>query len=485
MSSRESKTPSPPDKAEQIALPKAQVQVSSEALFRYQVVSDVRSRRERDESLSDSVKQVASRQHAVLTGGQRRVSKRTLYRWLSAFESGGLAGLEPQSRKSTGNLALTQDLLEFLQTTKQDDSKASVPEVLRRAREQGVLAHDQRVDRTTAYRACVRLGLPLSHLSTKRDRDARRFSYPHRMMMMLVDGKHFRAGAKRARRVAFFFLDDCTRKGLHVVVGTKGEATQLFLRGLYELILKYGLAAIIYLDNGPAFIADDAGIVIGQSGMHLVLGTSGYPEGHGKVERFNRTASSTVLRALTRPEVDPSVPALELRLQHFLHEQYNRWPHESLNGQTPEQRWQTDSQPLRFPSSETDLRERFFVTETRRVSNDHVISFEGTAYEVPRGHATTRATLRRAVLDDSLYVLHQGQWTRLHPVDLTANAYARRARPGAAAPEDDQGPPPVPTAACQAFDRDFGPVVDADGNCPAPTRASNSEPLPPPESEDE
>ena len=474
MSSRESKAPPPPDNAEQIALPKAQVQVSSEALFRYQVVSDVRSRRERDESLSDSVNQVASRQHAVLTGGQRSVSKRTLYRWLSAFESGGLAGLEPRARSGQGTTALSSDLVRFLQTTKQDDPKASVPEVLRRAREQGVLQRDERVDRTTAYRVCARLGLPLSQLSTKRDRDARRFTYPHRMMMMLVDGKHFRAGAERARRVAFFFLDDCTRKGLHVVVGTKGEATQVFLRGLYELILKYGLAVIIYLDNGPAFIADDAGIVIGQSGMHLVLGTSGYPEGHGKVERFNRTALSTVLRALTRPEVEPSAPALELRLQHFLHEQYNRRPHESLDGQTPEQRWQADSQPLRFPSSETDLRERFFVTETRRVSNDHVISFEGTAYEVPRGHATTRATLRRAVLDDSLYVLHQGQWTRLHPVDLTANAYARRARPGATAPDDDQGPPPVPTAACHAFDRDFGPVVTTDGGCPEPTRVCDS-----------
>jgi hypothetical protein len=79
-------------------------------------------------------------------------------------------------------------------------------------------------------------------------------------------------------------------------------------------------------------------------------------------------------------------------------------------------------------------------------------------------------TLRRSVLDDSLFFLHQGQWTRLHPVDLTANAYARRARPGAAAPDDDQGPPPVPTAACHAFDRDFGPVVTADGGCPEPTR---------------
>jgi hypothetical protein len=205
--------------------------------------------------------------------------------------------------------------------------------------------------------------------------------------------------------------------------------------------------------------------------MHLVLGTAGYAEGHGKIERFNRTAWNGLLRALTRPEVDPSVSALELRLQHFLHDQYNRWPHEALAGQSPEQRWQADPQPLRFPSSEAELRERFFVTETRQVSSDHIVSFEGTAYEVPRGYATTRATLRRSVLDDSLYLLHQGQWTRLHPVDPTANAYTRRARPGPTEPEE--GPPPVPTAACHAFDRDFGPVVTAEGSCPEPVRVSD------------
>jgi transposase InsO family protein len=483
MSSRESKTPPLTGNAQHIAAPQALVQVSSEVLFRYQVLSDVLSRRMRGESRSRSVQQVADRMHRMLDGSERRVSPRSLYRWLSAFDKGGLAALELQSREGPGCTVLSSDLLRFLEETKQDDPTASVPEVLRRARQRGVLAHDEHVDRTTVYRACVRLGLPVSQLSCKRNRDARRFSYPHRMMMMLVDGKHFRAGAARARRVAFFYLDDCTRMGLHAVVGTRGEAARVFLRGLFELIRKYGLGIIVYLDNGAAFIADDSAIVITQLEMHLVLGTAGYPEGHGKIERFNRTASNSLLRALTRPEVDPSVPSLELRLQHYLREQYNREPHESLGGQSPEQRWQADSQPLRFPNSEADLRDRFFVAETRQVSNDHIISFAGIEYEVPRGHATTRATLRRGVLDDSLYLLHQGQWTRLHPVDLTANAYDRRARPAPTEPEE--GPPPVPTAACHAFDRDFGPVVTADGGCPDPTRVCDPAHPHRPENEDE
>ena len=40
-----------------------------------------------------------------------------------------------------------------------------------------------------------------------------------RMLMVLADGKHFRAGTARLKRVALVFLDDASRYGLDVVVG--------------------------------------------------------------------------------------------------------------------------------------------------------------------------------------------------------------------------------------------------------------------------
>jgi hypothetical protein len=49
------------------------------------------------------------------------------------------------------------------------------------------------------------------------------------MQMVLCDGKHFRAGAARLRRVALFFLDDATRMGLHVVVGKMIEYCESIL----------------------------------------------------------------------------------------------------------------------------------------------------------------------------------------------------------------------------------------------------------------
>jgi hypothetical protein len=47
------------------------------------------------------------------------------------------------------------------------------------------------VDRTAVWCACVRLGLPLLRVPARQEADQRRFAYPHRMMMVLADGKHF------------------------------------------------------------------------------------------------------------------------------------------------------------------------------------------------------------------------------------------------------------------------------------------------------
>ena len=47
--------------------------------------------------------------------------------------------------------------------------------------------------------------------------------------------------------------------------------------------------------------------------IHLVLGTAAYPEGHGKIEKFNQTAQAQVLRGLTgAADVDDDCGALEI-----------------------------------------------------------------------------------------------------------------------------------------------------------------------------
>ena len=295
--------------------------------------------------------------------------------------------------------------------------------LVRRARERGIIPVDLKIDRTTVWRACRRMGLPTRLRPHKREGDTRRWRYAERMQCVLADGKHFRAGAARLRRVALFFLDDATRYGLQVLVGT-AESSELFLRGLHEVVMQHGTADLFYLDKGPGF---------------------------------------QVLRSLDgAADVDPACEALTLRLRHFL-ERYNDTPHETLGkNTTPRQRWE-QGRELRFPTDEADLYRRFVVRALHKVSNDHVIKAGGRLWEAPRGSARSWVEVARHVLDGRLWVLHQGRMIELAEVDPHTNATSPRGTGSAPQPTDDGGEQLPATAAGIAYANDTRPLVDPEG----------------------
>ena len=446
----------------------AHVVLSGEGLFRHHVVSEIRTRVFGGKSPAAAICEVLALPHVQSAGRPRKLKQRTLYRWLSSFMAKGYLGLEPQKRPVIADsTVLPRKFLDFLRLTKKDENErdTSLPELIRRARLQGVVAQDEAIDRTSVWRACRRLGLAVTRRRNLAQTDMRRFAYPNRMLMVLADGKHFRAGVRRLRRVALFLLDDATRLGLEVVVGTS-EDTLLFLSGLHAAIARYGLMSALFLDNGGGFISDDTEAAVARLRIHLIHGTAAYPEGHGKIERFNQTCLHQLLRGLDgRPDVNPDPGALRLRLQHYLHEVYNHTPHEGLLGQTPAARFASDLRPLSFPADRAWLDRCFVTTLVRTVSKDNVIPYKGEDYEVPRGHAGEHLPISRHLLEgDALFVRHEGREVQLHPVDLLANAHARRARPHRGEPTPQTAPPK--TAATLAFEAAFSPLVGPDGGYP-------------------
>lgn len=435
--------------------------VSPEALLRYSVLAQVEALLLSGSPPSAAVREVADRQHADPDGRPVLVSVRTLQRWRAAYATGGIEALAPRSRKRTEtSVALSEALVAFLRTEKQCDPRASVPELLRRAKTRGIIAADLPIDRTTAWRACRRMGLPTRARPSKLEGDMRRWRYPHRMQCVLADGKHFRAGVSRLRRVVLFFLDDATRYGLEALVGT-AESTELFLHGLYAMVTKHGLPDLVYLDRGPGFISNDTlAVVQGGLGAWLIHGKAKYPQGHGALERFNRTAGDQLLRSLDGSvDVDPDCHALTLRARHFL-DRYNDAPHETLGGDPPRQHWEA-GRPLRFPADEADLYRRFVVREPRKVSSDHVIRADGRLWEAPRGMGDSWVQVTRHVLDGRFWVLHEGRMVQLAELDPHANATDRRSSLGDEQPLSSEGIPT--TAARLAFDHDLRPLVDSEG----------------------
>jgi transposase InsO family protein len=434
----------------------------AEALFRYQVVSQVLSREAAGIVLSEAVKNAAGMEHVCPEGKERKISKRSIYRWLDAFKRHGFEGLLPKARGRTeDSMALSRALLDYFVEQKKADPRASIPELIKRARVLGLIQPRELVNRVAVWRALNRRGIDTCHRKSQKANDCRRYAYPHRMDMVLCDGKHFRAGINRVRRVALFYLDDCTRNVLNAVVGTS-ETTTLFLRGLFETIRTYGFMSALYVDRGSGFMAHDAVDVLRKLNVLFIHGSKGYPQGRGKIERFNRTAFEQAIRFLNaNPEVDADCGSLEQRLRHYIRHQYAEAPHEGLDNSCPLDCFQNDTRSLRFAQSMEELQQAFVLHTTRRVSFDNVISLNSVAFEVPRGHAGARIELHRNVLDDSVRIAHEGRLVRIMPVDLHANARDSRAN----GPRDDGASSPLPPKSCSqmVFEKDFKPVVDAQG----------------------
>ena len=180
--------------------------VSDAALVRYLVVAEVEALVLRGWPAGAAVRHVAGAQHVGLDGRAVHISVRTLQRWRAAWASGSLAALEPRQRiRTTTSLALSAELVTFLHTEKQRDARAlGAGTGAPRSRTRRHRPVDLKVDRTTVWRACRRMGLPTRLRPHKREADTRRWRYAERMQCVLADGKHFRAGAARLRRVALF-----------------------------------------------------------------------------------------------------------------------------------------------------------------------------------------------------------------------------------------------------------------------------------------
>jgi hypothetical protein len=305
-----------------------------------------------------------------------------------------------------------------------------------------------------------RKGLDTSR-SRRVPKDTRRFAFRERMQLVMADFKHFRAGPTRRRRLAIYLLDDATRFGLDVLVTTAGEDVETVLYALARVLRKWGRFSILYVDRGPGFKADDVARVMAKLEIPVILGTARYPQGRGKIERFNGCLIQRVLRSLTAPDIDPDLGALTLRLRHDLHQVYNHLPHESLDDDTPFERW-TRGRALR-PVDDGRLRDAFVVPIERTVSRDHVVSVDGVDYEMPRGFARQEVWLDCRLLEGrALYHPDgHGRLVRLEPVDLHANATSGRARDDAPAPDDET--PAVKTASTLRFEQALGPITTPDG----------------------
>ncbi|MFB9691392.1 IS481 family transposase [Amycolatopsis plumensis] len=316
------------------------------------------------------------------------LSRDTFYRYVTRFRAEGADGF---TRRSTAPhhhpTALALEVVEAVLRARKQLAEAGLDNgpISIRWRLQDAGFHPL-PSRVSIYRILRERGQIVAQ-PRKRPKTRRRFSYADPNGCWQIDGmEHHLADGTTVCIIQI--LDDHSRLDVGTYAAA-GETTAGTWAALQRAFAGYGLPVRILSDNGLAFTGRHRGWMVelerrlAALGVTTIAATPHHPQTCGKNERAHQTLQKWLA---ARP------PASTLtELQDLLDEYrqiYNHRRHQSLNGDTPQQRY--DARPNAIPT--TGPHRPSGVT-TRPVSATGVIAFSGCSIILGRTWAGRTASV--------------------------------------------------------------------------------------------
>ncbi len=243
--------------------------------------------------------------------------------------------------------------------------------------------------------------------------------------------------AKKRRTYLIAFLDDYSRLACHAQFYFSEDLVSL-LHCFKQAILKRGVPARVYCDNGAVFQSRQFALVCANLGIRHLSARPYAPEGKGKVERFFGTVQRSFI-----PEVVRLAPKTLEQLNEFFWAWLEQFYHHHVHtetGQTPATRFARGPGEIRL-ADPLALTAAFLWREKRKVDKTGCFSFQGNRYEVPAHLAGATIEIRYDPFDLSrLQVFHNGQAVgEARPLELHRKTDER-----VEVPPEDKTNKPVP-----------------------------------------
>ena len=228
----------------------------------------------------------------------------------------------------------------------------------------------------------------------------------------------------------FGALDDLSRLGCHLQ-WYLAENAECFAHGMSQSFQKRGLPRALMTDGGSAMIAGETQQGLEDLSIAHEQTLTNSPYQNGKIEAFWDQIENRLLPMLDGVE-ELTLELLNEATQAWLELEYNRSPHDELDGKTPLQRY-LEGPDVGRPSPSSDaLRDAFRLKQWRRQrQSDGTVSIKGRRFEVPsRFRARRRLRVRYARWDLSrVHIIDPHTdivLAPLYPLDKTDNADKRR-----------------------------------------------------------
>lgn len=306
------------------------------------------------------------------------VSRKTFYKWVARYCSGGLDGLEDRStrpRSSPGQIAADVEdeivrLRKELAEAGLDHGATTIQWHLGRDK-----AWKGRVPSVAGvHRVLLRRGLVVAQPSKRPKSSWKRFNAAAPNERWQIDAMEWTIATGVVK--VFNVLDDCSRLAIRsraVGEATTEEAWETFSQG----VTVWGAPAGVLSDNGLCFSGKLRGFEVlfeaklRDAGIRPATGRPYHPQTTGKVERFQQTLK----KWLRRQPLAADLAALQAQLDRFCAIYNHQRPHQGINRTIPIDRWNTGphakpaDEPLPHPDFTTHRFENR-VTSDGRVPAD-------------------------------------------------------------------------------------------------------------------
>lgn len=353
----------------------------------------------------------------------------TLKRYLRKVEEAGgdPTALAPKDGRSDKGMvrAMEPEWVQLAVALREEAPGRSVRQIIEILEKSGEVPLGT-VKRSTLDRHLRRLG-KTRQLVRKDKRVFQRYEKKHRNVQWIMDfclPRLFVANddGSNEQVAILVIMDDFSRACCHIEAFMHQDILAVE-EGLKKAFLRCGLPASLYDDNGSAFVSQYLSGALEELGIVHRHSYPGEPAGRGKVERLIQTFQDSFV-----PEMSLKYPYtladINRALWGWVEQSYHQHVH-SETLQTPRERFDTDTQPLRF-CTPVELEAAFMLRAVRTVTKTSLVKLEGNSYAVDVSLARQKVEIRYKpgalqtvqIWKDGTFIHMASQYTRPEDIDF-------------------------------------------------------------------
>ena len=356
-------------------------------------------------------------------GSAFRYSPKTISKWVSLYQNGGIDALMPRERSDKGGTrVLTDTAIEEIYRLKEAFPRLNSTQIHRHLVEEAFIPASVSV--CAVQRFVKKHDLKSARNPNMRDRKS--FEEDAFGKMWQADTcylPYITEDGLRRRVYCILIIDDHSR----FLVGGGlfyNDSAYNFQKVLKDAVAAHGIPSKLYVDNGSSYSNGQLSLICGSIGTVLLHTKIRDGASKAKIERQFRTLKETWLYTLDLDSLS-SLAQFNGLLKDYMRS-YNTSLHSGI-GTTPLSRYQQTRASIRTPASREWLEECFLNRITRKVNKDSTVSIDKVSYDVPMQFISSKVEIRFLPDDmSSAFILYEGVHYPIRPTDKNENCRTKR-----------------------------------------------------------